>query len=198
MEIPIENKKGLLQNDRLLVCGMLLFYGFCIMGLIGSAFWWLNQRSQGLATNATATAVVIATQQAEITATAVAHATELAQYEMIDRFDTNDNDWLTGFEDSEYWTGYRRIKDGVIPGRWMKLRKLLFRGQTILLLKISKTLMSMSIRRHLTYPLERYAVGLFSENLSGLTVPAIIIILAFAIIPVQSSIFMGGKKDGKD
>lgn len=111
-----ENKKGLLQNDRLLVCGMLVFYGLCIIGLAGGAFWWLNQRSQALSASATSTAVVISTEQARGTATAIARATELAQYELIDGFDSNANDWLIGTQDNEYWKGSIQITEGVY--RW--------------------------------------------------------------------------------
>ena len=35
-----ENKKSFLHNDRMLVCGMLVFYGLCIIGLAGVAYGW--------------------------------------------------------------------------------------------------------------------------------------------------------------
>jgi hypothetical protein len=108
-----ENRKGLLQNDRLLVCGMLVFYGLCCLGLFGGGFWWLNQSSQRLSASATSMAQAIATQQAQGTATAVVHATELAQYELIDPFDSNVNHWRTGAEESDYWTGSTQITSGV-------------------------------------------------------------------------------------
>ena len=114
MENPsIENKKGLLQNDRGLVCGMLVFYGMCIIGVIAVTFWWLNQRNQTISANATSTAYVIATQQVQGTATAMARGTELAQYELIDRFDSNDNHWRAGEEDNEYWKGSVQVTSGV-------------------------------------------------------------------------------------
>ena len=117
---PIGNKKGLLQNDRLLVCGMLIFYGLCIIGLAGGTFWWLNQRSQAFSASATSTAEIIATQDhlnatemAYGTATAVTHATELAQYELIDHFDSNINRWRTDMENYSYWTVSTQIAEGV-------------------------------------------------------------------------------------
>jgi hypothetical protein len=122
-----ENKNGPLQNDRLLVCGMLVFYGFCMMGLIGAAFWWLNQRNQSLSAsatattvaavtqqaNATATRIALATQQSDLTATAVARIAEQDQYEFIERFDDSSNAWLLGPENDEYWRSQISIQDGV-------------------------------------------------------------------------------------
>ena len=124
---PTENKKSVLQNDRLLVCGMLLFYGFCFMGFGGAAFWWANQTTQVLTGNATATGlamttqragttatgIAFATQQANMTATAVARAAEQDQYEFIERFDDSSNAWLSGTENDEYLRGQISIQDGV-------------------------------------------------------------------------------------
>ena len=117
---PIGNRKGLLQNDRLLVCGMLVFYGLCFVGLGGTAFWWLNQRSQMLLANATSTAAAIvteahisATEQARGTATAIARATEQGQYTVIDHFDSNRFRWMVDSINTEYWEGSTTIKDGV-------------------------------------------------------------------------------------
>jgi hypothetical protein len=107
-----ENKKGFLQNDRLLVCSMLVFYGVCIIGLIGATFWWLNQRNQTISANATATGIAAATRRADATATAVARTTELAQYEFIDTFDTNINRWRMGPENSDYWIGSTQVTSG--------------------------------------------------------------------------------------
>src|SRR5262245_15655034 len=95
----VENKKSFLQNDRRLVCGMLVFYGVCVMGVIAGTFLWLNQRNHSLSVNATATAA--------------ARSTELAQYELIDRFDSNDNHWRAGEEDNEYWKGSVQVTSGV-------------------------------------------------------------------------------------
>ena len=114
MENTSHDGKGLLQNDRLLVCSMLVFYGVCIIGLIGAAFWWLNERSQVISVSATSTAVAVATQQAAMTATVIAHTTEQAQYEFIEHFDDNSGRWFVGkIEKNTYWDGSMQIKDGV-------------------------------------------------------------------------------------
>jgi len=107
-----EGKKGLLQNDRLVVCGMLVVYGVCILGAIGAAFWWLNRRNQVISASATATAAAAATEQANAAVTAAAHATDQAQYEFIERFDSNKFLWTTGSENNEYYNGNREINDG--------------------------------------------------------------------------------------
>src|SRR5688572_17420989 len=91
-----ENKKGFLQDDRLLVCSMLVFYGIYIIGLVAITFWRLNSLRETTSANATATAVSVATQQASSTSTAIAHSTELAQYEVIDAFDSTINEWQHG------------------------------------------------------------------------------------------------------
>ena len=109
---PTENKKGLLQNDRVLVCGMLLFYGFCFIGLGGAAFWWLNQRSQILSAGATSTAIAANTEQAGLTATAITHRAEQDQYEYIERFDKITGRWFVGSYDKQYGDVYIKIKDG--------------------------------------------------------------------------------------
>jgi hypothetical protein len=106
-----ENKKGFLQNDRLLVCSMLVFYGLCLIGLIAATFWWLDRSRQAVSANETATAVISGIQQANATSTAITHATELAQYEFIERFDMVSGRWLTGVVNSEYWKGRRAIQD---------------------------------------------------------------------------------------
>jgi hypothetical protein len=111
--IPTENKKGFLQNDRLLVCGLLAFYGCCMIGFFGTALWLLNQKSQRISASATSTAAVYATRWSQSTATAVAHATELAQYELIDRFDSNKNQWQTGPLLGIDWKGTPQIESGV-------------------------------------------------------------------------------------
>jgi hypothetical protein len=95
-------KKSFLQNDRMLVCSMLVIYGVCILGLIGAVFWGLNRRNQVISANATETAIVLITQEVEISATAVALSTEQSQYEFIDPFDKNLYYWGEGYESNEY------------------------------------------------------------------------------------------------
>src|SRR6185503_3316107 len=110
---PTADKKGFLQNDRRLVCSLLVFYGLCLIGLIAVTFRWLNNKNQILSANHTATAEIIATQRAQTTATASARTTEQAQYELIEHFDTNVNRWMSGAQNNDYWTGKATIKDGV-------------------------------------------------------------------------------------
>ena len=108
-----ENQNSFFQNDRKLVCSMLVLYSLCIVGLIAATFWGLNRRRLTLSTNATSTAFAAATQQAKFTATVSAHLTEQAGYEFVDRFNNNENDWRRGQENSKYWYGSTIIKDGV-------------------------------------------------------------------------------------
>jgi len=109
-----ENKKQFLRNDSLLVCSMLAIYGVCILGLIGAALWGLDRRNRRVSADATSTAFALATQQVYASATAVARSTEQAQYEFIDRFETSSAvQWSAGVQDSEYWSGYRYIRNGV-------------------------------------------------------------------------------------
>ena len=131
---PIEQKKSFLRNDRLLVCGMFVFYGICIIGALGGAFWGLNRKNQRIAAYEAATAIVAAaqtgialpTQQASSTQTAIIQATEQVeasataavriaeqdQYKYIERFDTFTGDWFAGEEDG-YGDMLVSIKDGV-------------------------------------------------------------------------------------
>lgn len=112
-QLPTEQRKSFLQNDRLLVCGMLTIYGVCILGAIGAVFWGLNYRNQVVSANETATASILATQQAEVTATAVARAVSQDQYEYIERFDRISGDWFVGSYPKKYSDAQMTIKDGV-------------------------------------------------------------------------------------
>jgi 3-keto-disaccharide hydrolase len=120
-----ENKKRFLQNDPLLVCSMLLFYGLCGIGLASAAFWWLNQRDQAISVNATSTAYAIGTQQTQGTATAAARATEQGQYKFIDRFDTYSTSahWTYGPQNNDYWEGSVLIKDGAYTWEVNQVKK---------------------------------------------------------------------------
>lgn len=109
---PSEEKKSFLQNDRKLVCLMLIVYGVCILGFIGATFWGLDRRSKQISANATSTASVLATQHANSTATVVAHREAQKQYELIDLFSTNKNRWRSGPENNDYWSGNIEIKSG--------------------------------------------------------------------------------------
>lgn len=114
METPsTTSKKSFFQNDRLLVCSMLAFYGLCILGCVAAVFWGLNRTNQTLSASATSTAIFQSAQQANATATAIVHATELAQYEIIDPFDVNINNWRMGAEDNDLWTGSTQVTSGL-------------------------------------------------------------------------------------
>lgn len=128
---PIENKQGFLQNDRMLVCGMLMFYGACILGVIALTFWSLKSRGQTRSANATSTAAVAATEQANATAIAIGRATEQAQYKLIDGFDSysSSSRWTYGSQNNDYWEGSTLIKDGVYIWEVDKVKKTLSGGQ---------------------------------------------------------------------
>lgn len=108
-----ENKRGFFRNERSLVCSMFVVYGLCILTAIAATLWGLDRRSKRISANATSTAFAVATHHANVTATAIVRATEQAQYELIDRFDTNKNNWRGGIENNKYWYGSTTIKDGV-------------------------------------------------------------------------------------
>jgi hypothetical protein len=109
----MENKKAFFKNDRKLVCSMLIFYGLCILGLIVATFWGLDRRQRTISANATWTAFALATQQANVTATAVARLTEQDQYEYIERFDRYSGYWFVGLYEKQYGDARISIKDGV-------------------------------------------------------------------------------------
>ena len=109
----MENQKGFFQNDRKLVCSMLVIYSVCILGAIVATFLGLNRRQLTLSTNATSTAFAVATQQANVTATAVAKLAEQDQYEYIERFEKASRRWFVGQYDRELGDASVAIKDGV-------------------------------------------------------------------------------------
>jgi len=110
--MPIEEKKSFLQNDRKLVCSMLVFYSLCILGFIGATIWGLDNRSKKISLNAASTAFVVATQHANATVTAVAHATEQAQYKYVDKFNKIGN-WSVETITDEYMNGSLAINGGI-------------------------------------------------------------------------------------
>jgi len=124
--IPIEDKKSFLKNDRLLVCSMLGFYAFCILGLVGAAIWGLDRRSKGIAANATATAAVVATERAAVTATAIAHRTEQAQYSIVEPFSDNRRDWMVTSINDEYAIGSLAINGGLYAWNMHEVKKPFF------------------------------------------------------------------------
>jgi len=122
-QIPTENKKSFWRNESVLVCGMLVFYGVCILGLVGAVIWGLGQRSRRIAANAASTAFAVATQEVRATATAAARITEQADYEIVETFSTNSEHWEYGAQNSEYWTGSKVIANGVYIWNVDKVKK---------------------------------------------------------------------------
>jgi hypothetical protein len=118
-----EPKKNFLQNDRLLVCGMLVIYGVCIVGLIGTGFLAVSLTKQAASASATNTAVAFSTHEAEISATASALSTEQAQYDFIDPFDKNLYYWGEGSESDDYSDDHKEISGGVYTWKIDTLRK---------------------------------------------------------------------------
>lgn len=114
MVVPTEaNERNTSQKtDFLLACGMLTIYAVCLAVFISGSFLWIREDRKVFHSNATATEVFAITQRANATATAAAHITEQAQYEYVERFDSNSNLWRARREDSEYWKGIIRIING--------------------------------------------------------------------------------------
>jgi hypothetical protein len=108
-----EDPKSFFRNDGKLVCSMLVLYGLCILVLSVAALWGLNQGWLALSANATSTAGIVATQQVQGTATAIARTTELAKYAVVDTFDSNINQWRTGPEFGMGSAETPRITSGV-------------------------------------------------------------------------------------
>jgi hypothetical protein len=108
---PVEQKKNIFQNDRLLVLGMLAIYGLCILGCIGAIFWGLNQEKRTISARETSTAYALATQQVHVTATAEARATNQPHYGYTDYFYGNLGRWPVGKRDNESWNGSVEITD---------------------------------------------------------------------------------------
>jgi hypothetical protein len=93
---------------------MLAFYGICILGLVGAAFWGLSRYTATVAANAASTADAVSTQQANATATASAYLAEQDQYEYIERFETDTSHWFTGeTTPAEYGNVNAAIRNGV-------------------------------------------------------------------------------------
>jgi hypothetical protein len=118
-----KNQKSFLQDDRKLVCSLLVAYSLCICGAIAAVFWGLNRRQLTLAANATSTADAVATQQANATATLVARGTEQAQFKVVDDFNDNNRNWLTETVRDEFMDGSLRIYNGAYVWDIQKLKQ---------------------------------------------------------------------------
>ena len=129
-EIPIEDRNSFRRDNRfrLLVCGVLALCGVCTLGLMAAIIWGWELRSWAIATDptpttfavaaqqtqATATAITYTTQQTQSTATASVRRTEQAQYELVDRFDNNQEKWGVRIIDNEDMRGSVKIIGGVL------------------------------------------------------------------------------------
>src|SRR5512138_1819578 len=129
-EIPIEDRNSFWRDNRfrLLVCGVLALCGVCALGLVAVTVWGWELRSWAIATDpaptalavatqqtqANATAITYTTQQTQSTATASARRTEQAQYQLVDRFDNNHEDWLVSIIDNEDMAGSVKIIGGTL------------------------------------------------------------------------------------
>jgi hypothetical protein len=85
----------------------------CIFGLMAVQLWGLNDLKTTILANATSTAFAVATQQKDVYATAIIHATEQAHYEFIERFDQVSARWYVGPHNTQYGDASYSIKDGV-------------------------------------------------------------------------------------
>ncbi len=112
----IQDKKSFLRNDRKLVCSMFVVYGLCILSLVAATVWGLDSRSKQIAANATATAFAA-------TATTIARITEQAQYNFVDPFDNNREQWETDSINDEYMSGSVSIRDGVYIWEVQKVKQ---------------------------------------------------------------------------
>lgn len=107
-----ENKK-IIRKDVWFACSMLIIYAICFILFVGGSYSWIREDRRATYENATATEAAFATQQANMTATVVAHVTEQAQYEYIERFDNGAGRWYTGDESGDFGEYSVFAKDGV-------------------------------------------------------------------------------------
>jgi hypothetical protein len=111
-EQQVATKKEFLRNDRALVCGMLVLYGVCILGLIGITFWGLDYRNKQISADATATASALAAQ-ANATATAIAYSAKQAEAGFTDTFNDKSLYWPAQPIEDQYAVGSIAINDGL-------------------------------------------------------------------------------------
>lgn len=109
----IDENRKVFRKDTWFACSMLLIYAICLILFISGSVIWIGKNRKATYANATSTQAAIVTEQAYATATAVARVTEQAQYDFIDRFDTNKYLWRTQGEDNEYWTGSTKVTAGI-------------------------------------------------------------------------------------
>ena len=109
----LEDKKRIFQNDFVPLVVFLAMSCICLFGLIAVTFWGLNDFKKTILANATSTAFSVATQQINVTSTAVVRATEQAHYEFIEQFDEVSARWYVGPHDRQYGDALYSIKDGI-------------------------------------------------------------------------------------
>ncbi|HKY56068.1 MAG TPA: hypothetical protein VJM08_17260 [Anaerolineales bacterium] len=109
----MENKKRSFQNDFVPLLVFLALSCICLFGLIAASLWGLNDFKKTILANATSTAFAVATQQKDVSATAIIHTTEQAHYEFIERFDHVSARWYVGSHARQYGDASYSIKDGV-------------------------------------------------------------------------------------
>lgn len=112
-EAASDDKKGNLQTYLVPIFGLLAVSCICIFTLVAISLWGLNDLKTTILTNATSTAFAVATQQGKVSATAISHATEQADYEFIEQFDEVSARWYVGPYNRQYGDVYYSIEDGV-------------------------------------------------------------------------------------
>jgi len=86
-------------------------------------FTWIRRYKGNADANATATGVIVSTEQAKVRETADARSTEQAQFEFVDPFDKNIGRWRTASVDDEYMTGTITISDGIYKWNIYKVKQ---------------------------------------------------------------------------
>lgn len=108
-------RKANTRTIKILI-GSYLFLCCLVVGIGGGSFYFVKS-SADRAKGATATVHAVSTDLAStsqvLAATAaITHATEIADYEFYDNYDSNPHHWDTGIEDNDYWKGVIGIRDG--------------------------------------------------------------------------------------
>ncbi len=109
----VDKSRNVHVKDVWFAWSMIAIYAICCVIFISGTFIWVREDRNIANANSTATQAALSTEQAYATATVVAHVTEQAQYEFIEKFDTNKHRWRAGREDNEYWTGTIKISGGI-------------------------------------------------------------------------------------
>ena len=111
-----DEKKDTRKKDLLFAGVMLTIYITCCVIFISGTFFWIKEDKKIME-------AATATQKANIAATTAVRITQQAQYEFIDRFDSNINQWRVRKVSNEYWTGSIKIRDGVYKWEIMEAKQ---------------------------------------------------------------------------